>query len=139
MEPAISANDPACAEVIVRLPASLGEQSRVWTDAQATAAWGTPSAVRLTCGVGAPPPTDQQCVSLGGAEWIVDESESPNLLMTTYGREPAVQVSVDTTTISADSVLESLAGAVQQIPATSGCAVATTGDPTDADAGADAP
>ncbi|WP_314646774.1 DUF3515 family protein [uncultured Microbacterium sp.] len=128
LEPAAAANDPMCAEVIVRLPASLGEQARVWTDAQATAAWGTPSVVLLTCGLKEPAQTTQQCVSLGGADWLVDESDSPNLRLTTYGRAPAVQVFVDTTTISADSVLESLAGAVQQIPATTACTTPATDD-----------
>lgn len=136
LEQAAAANDPVCAEVIVRLPASLGEQPRVWTDAQATAAWGSPSAVLLRCGLEPPAPTTQQCVSLGGADWIVDESDSPNLRLTTYGREPAVQVSVDTTTISADSVLESLAGAVMQIPATRACTGPTSDD---ADSGEAAP
>ena len=41
LEPAANANDPLCAEVTVRLPDSIGDQARVWTDAQATAAWGT--------------------------------------------------------------------------------------------------
>lgn len=138
LEPAAAANDPVCAEVIVRVPSSVGDQARVWTDAQATAAWGTPSSVLLTCGVEPPAPTTLQCVSLGGADWIVDESESPNLRLTTYGREPAVQVYVDTTTISADSVLESLAGAVQQLPKTGACTAPITEDPAE-DAGGDVP
>lgn len=121
MEPAVEANDPLCAEVTVRLPDSVGDQSRVWTDAQATAAWGTPSSVLVTCGLEPPAPTTQQCVSLGGVDWIVDESQTPKLRLTTYGREPAVQVYVDTTILSADSVLQSLAGAVQQLPKTSEC------------------
>lgn len=126
MEPAAEANDPLCAEVTVRLPDSVGDQSRVWTDAQATAAWGTPSSVLVTCGLEPPAPTTQQCVSLSGVDWIVDESETPKLRLTTYGREPAVQVYVDTTILSADSVLQSLAGAVQQLPKTSECTAPAT-------------
>ncbi|WP_229703215.1 DUF3515 family protein [Microbacterium murale] len=126
MEPAVDANDPLCAEVTVRLPDSVGDQSRVWTDAQATAAWGTPSSVLVTCGLEPPAPTTQQCVSLSGVDWIVDESETPKLRLTTYGRAPAVQVYVDTTILSADSVLQSLAGAVQQLPKTSECTAPAT-------------
>ena len=70
LEPAANANDPLCAEVTVRLPDSIGDQARVWTDAQATAAWGTPSSVLLTCGLEPPAPTTLQCVSLGGVDWV---------------------------------------------------------------------
>ncbi len=134
LEPAANANDPLCAEVTVRLPDSIGDQARVWTDAQATAAWGTPSSVLLTCGLEPPAPTTLQCVSLGGVDWIVDEEETPNLRLTTYGRDPAAQVYVDTTTLSADAVLESLAGAIQQLPKTGECTAPVTEDPDVADA-----
>lgn len=128
MAPASEANDPLCAEVVVRLPGSIGDQDRVWTDAQATAAWGTPSSVLITCGLEPPAPTTQRCVSLSGVDWIVDESETPNLRLTSYGREPAVQVYVDTTILSADSVLQSLAGAVQQLSKTSECTAPATSE-----------
>lgn len=133
MEPAPEANDPLCAEATVRLPASLGDQSRVWTDAQATAAWGTPSSVLFTCGLEPPAPTTQQCVSLSGVDWIVDDSETPNLTVTTYGREPAVQLYIDTTVLSADSALQSIAGAVQQLPKNGECTAPVTQDETEAD------
>lgn len=129
MEPASAATDSACAEVIVRLPKSLGAEKRVWTNAQATAAWGTPTSVLLTCGLEPPAPTTQQCVSLGGVDWIVDESDSPNLRLTTYGREPAAQAYVDTTVLSADAVLQSLAMAVQQLPKYSECIAPATDSP----------
>ena len=61
LEPAPDANDPACAEVTVRLPDDLAGQSRRWTDAQATGAWGEPAAVLLTCGVEPPGPTTLPC------------------------------------------------------------------------------
>ncbi|HAQ60217.1 MAG TPA: DUF3515 domain-containing protein, partial [Microbacterium sp.] len=43
MQPARDANDPLCAEVSVRLPASIDNQERRQTDAQATGAWGDPA------------------------------------------------------------------------------------------------
>lgn len=129
LEPAPAANDPLCAEVTVRLPDAVGDQARVWTDAQATAAWGTPNSVLLTCGLEAPAPTTLQCVTLGGVDWIVDESETPNLRLTTYGRTPAAQVYVNTTALSADTVLQSLAGAIQQLPQTEECTAPVTEDP----------
>lgn len=129
LESAPNANDPLCAEVTVRLPDSIGDQARVWTDAQATGAWGTPSSVLLTCGLDSPAPTTLQCVTLGGVDWIVDESKTPNLRLTTYGREPAAQVYVDTTRLSADAVLQELAGAIQQLPKNGECTEPITKDP----------
>ena len=47
MQPADNANDPACAEVIVRLPNTVAELDRRTTNAQSTGAWGDPVAVEL--------------------------------------------------------------------------------------------
>lgn len=95
LDPPTDANNPHCAEIMVRLPKDLGGQERVWTDAQSTAAWGSPTSVILACGVTPPGPSTLKCVSLGGVDWLVDESEQPNFRITSYGRTPAVQVFVD--------------------------------------------
>lgn len=110
LTPAADANNPECAEVTVRLPKSVAGQDRRWTDAQATGAYGNDgkTSVIVTCGVAVPGPTaDLQCVTLEGIDWLVDESEAPRMRMTTYGRDPAVQVFVDTTIVSANDVLTS--------------------------------
>jgi hypothetical protein len=108
LDPAEGANDPACAELSVRLPGSVAEQPRRWTDAQATGAWGEPSAVLLRCGVTPPGPTEARCITIGGVDWIVDESQAPRYLVTTYGREPAVEVFVDNEVVSPNDVLGDL-------------------------------
>lgn len=109
LDPATGANDPACAEVSVRLPGSVAEQPRRWTDAQATGAWGEPaSSVLLRCGVEPPGPTEAKCITLGGVDWIVDESQAPRYLVTTYGRVPAVEVFIDNETVSPNDVLSQL-------------------------------
>ncbi|MFD4957271.1 DUF3515 family protein [Microbacterium sp. NPDC058389] len=109
MKPAQDANDPACAEVSVRLPDSVDGQSRIWTDAQATGAWGNDgSAILLRCGVTPPGPTEAKCISLGGVDWIVDETQAPKYLVTTYGREPAVEVFIDNEAVSPNEVLTQL-------------------------------
>ena len=82
LTPAAHANDPACAAIMVRLPGDLGGQSRRWTDAQATAAWGTPSRGIFSCGV--------------------DESEQPRFRITSYGRTPAVQLYLDSSNKAVD-------------------------------------
>lgn len=109
LEPAEGANDPACAEVSVRLPGSVAEQPRRWTDAQATGAWGAPdSSVLLRCGVTPPGPTEAKCITLGGVDWIVDESQAPKYLVTSYGRVPAVEVFIDNESVSPNDVLSQL-------------------------------
>jgi len=102
LTPAAHANDPACAAIMVRLPGDLGGQSRRWTDAQATAAWGTPSRVIFSCGVTPPGPSTIKCVSLGGVDWLVDESEQPRFRITSYGRTPAVQLYLDSSDKAVD-------------------------------------
>lgn len=126
MTPAAGANDPLCAEVSVRLPGAVAGKDRVWTNAQATGAWGSPVVVALTCGLAAPAPTAElQCVTLGGVDWLVDAADSPNLRMTSYGREPAVEVYVNTNPetggVSSNEALEALAPMVRQIPKISEC------------------
>ncbi|MFD5214700.1 DUF3515 family protein [Microbacterium sp. NPDC058345] len=124
LEPAPDANDPLCAEVTVRLPDAVADQDRRWTDAQSTGAFGDPTAVLIACGVAVPGPTSElQCITLEGIDWLVDDSQAPGMRMTTYGRDPAVQVFVDTERVSANAALSdpSLVSAVRLIPAERSC------------------
>ncbi|MGW9112437.1 DUF3515 family protein [Microbacterium sp. NPDC055683] len=138
LEAAPDAGDPLCADVSVRMPDSVSGLERRWTDAQATAAWGDDAgtAVILSCGFDAPAPTTQQCVTIDGVDWIVDETDRPNLRMTTYGREPAVQVYVNTEVVTADSVLagSALGSAVQSLPRTAQCTDPDVAEPEATDA-----
>jgi len=126
MTAAEDANDPLCAEVSVRLPDSVAGQDRRWTDAQSTGAWGDPASVLLSCGVPPPGPTEQQCITIDGVDWIVDDSQAPRYLVTTYGRTPAVQVFVDNEVVSPNEVLDSLSRAVAVIAPTSECVSSST-------------
>lgn len=123
LEPQPEANDPLCAEVSVRLPDAIGAQQRHWTDAQATAAWGDDEGTStiFACGKEPPAPSTLQCVSIGGVDWVVDESEFPHLRMTTYGRTPAAEVYVDTERLSSNEVLAAVGTAAQQLPQTGEC------------------
>ena len=132
LEPAEGANDPACAEVSVRLPSgSIADHERVWTDAQATAAWGDPSAILFTCGLEPPAPSTLQCVSIGGVDWIVDETDFPYLRMTTYGRTPAAQVYVDTESVSSNDVLSAVSNAANMLPKDGECTTFDEAEPAD--------
>lgn len=118
MQPAAEANSPDCAAVTVRLPDSVDGQSRTWTDAQATGAWGSPATVLLTCGLEAPGPSELPCETVDGVDWLIDDAEAPRYRFTTFGRVPAVEVYLDYDVVSARSVLGSVSSAVGTLPTT---------------------
>ncbi|MBT2476020.1 DUF3515 family protein [Microbacterium sp. ISL-103] len=91
LDPADDANDPACAQVSVLLPDAVGDLDRVWTDAQATGAWGDPTVV-LRCGVEPPAPSTEVCTTIGGVDWLVLDQEEERQRLVTYGRDPAIEV-----------------------------------------------
>ncbi len=151
--PAPSAPDPACAEVARQVPSEVAGLERRETTAQAAQAWGpgTSAADAATgpavgpavgevvarCGVDPPGPTTTACTSVvsEGVEidWISATSPSGSRF-TTYGRRPAVTVTIPSSLTDADptiaqSVLADLAPAVASIPAERRC--------TAPDAGAD--
>jgi len=116
-----SASDPDCAAVVVRLPDTVAGLAERDTNAQGTGAWGQPTSVLLRCGVEPPGPTTDRCVSVDGVDWVIDESDAPNYLFTTYGRTPAVEVLVDNDAVSGTTAISDLSAAVSAIPAEGGC------------------
>ena len=121
LTPAADATNPACADVIVRLPDAIGTSAKRETNAQATGAWGEPVSVLLRCGVAVPGPSTLLCVTLKGIDWLRDDSDAPNYVFTTYGRDPAVEVVINGTMISGTDTLIDLSNAVGSIPATRAC------------------
>lgn len=67
------ANNPGCAEVMVRLPDKVDLQVRRNTDAQSTAAWGEPASVLLRCGISPLTVSTLPCVTVQDIDWLVDE------------------------------------------------------------------
>ena len=127
LQAADQANDPACADVSVRLPDRVDGQQRRWTDAQATGAWGDPAKVLLTCGVEPPGPTTLPCQDVAGVDWIIDDSDAPRFRVTTFGRTPAVEIYLDTTAdengdgVSSRDVLDALSPIVSVLPVDGQC------------------
>jgi len=132
MEPAKLANDTACANVVSRLPKTISGQERRWTDAQATAAWGTPASILMTCGLEAPGPTTLPCRTSDGVDWIVDESQAAEkkYTLTTYGREPAVQVYLDQGVASSGDVAQALGPLIRDWLAETGARCTAASDVT---------
>jgi len=121
LEPAADANNPECAEIIVRLPSDLAGLEKRSVNAQSTAAYGSPVAVILRCGLEQVLTSELPCVSAGDIDWLVDDQNAPNYRFITFARNPATEVIIDSRVVSGVSVLEQLSGSVGVLEATSRC------------------
>jgi len=121
MEQADDANNPDCAEVMVRIPEQTAEQVKRVTSSQSTAAWGDPVTVSLTCGLKPVEVSELTCITAGDVDWLVDESSKPIYRFISFGRNPATVVTVDSTKVSGATVLEDLGLAVQFTKKTKQC------------------
>ena len=125
LAPAAESNAYACAEISVRLPDTIAGLERRTTSAQATAAWGDPAAVIYRCGLPVVGPSELPCFTVDGVDWLMDESDAPRYVFTTYGREPATEVIVDNDVVSGPEALKPLSAAVAATEATAQCLAAT--------------
>jgi len=121
LEPAADAVNPACADLVVHLPTAVADLPERETNAQATGAWGDPAVVLLHCGVEVPGPTTLPCININGVDWIEDDSDAPLYRYTTFGRDPATELVIDSEKVSGSTVLADLTGAVSNIEATGAC------------------
>ena len=121
LTPAGDATNVACADVIVHLPTTVADQQSRETNAQATGAWGNPAAVLLRCGVTVLAPTTLPCLNINGIDWIEDDSAAPTYRYTTYGRDPAIEIVIDSKAVSGSTALVDIANAVGYVPATGAC------------------
>jgi len=128
LEPGPDSNAVACAEVMVRLPDTVGsvELDRRSTNAQSTAAWGDPAAVIYRCGLPEQGPSDLPCFDVDGVDWLLDESNAPRYVFTTYGRTPVTEIIVDVTYIAGADAVRDLSPFIgERIPADERCLAAT--------------
>ena len=125
LQPADDANNPACAEVMVRVPDVVAGLDRRSTNAQSTAAWGDPAAVILRCGLPDVGPSALPCFTVDDVDWLRDDAKDPNFTFITYGRNPAVEVLVDSTSVSGTAALSDLSIAVGTLEPLRVCVDAT--------------
>ena len=126
LQPAGDAGNPRCADVMVRLPDAVSTVDRVWTDAQSTASWGTPSAVILSCGVDVPGPSTLTCVTFQGVDWIIKPEKNDTYRATTFGRTPALQLLIDTKRVDSNAVLNSISTAASTLTKDAKCTSSET-------------
>jgi outer membrane murein-binding lipoprotein Lpp len=122
LRPAADATNAQCAAVVTRLPAAVANLASRETNAQGTGAWGDPAAVLLRCGVAVPDPTASlSCVTVDGVDWLRDPAKDPVYVFTTYGRNPATEVIVDSRIVDGGAVLTAISPAIAVIPAVRRC------------------
>ncbi|NLA66365.1 MAG: DUF3515 family protein [Leucobacter sp.] len=121
MHPAEDANNPACADVIVRLPGEVAGLDKRSTNAQSTGAWGDPVGVELRCGIEPSGPTTDDCVNVNGVDWIIDRSNAPLYRFEAYGRSPGLEVFVNSEVASGTSTVTDLAAIAKLLPQSRQC------------------
>ncbi|MGO1320535.1 MAG: DUF3515 family protein [Galactobacter sp.] len=121
VQPAPSATDPGCAQVMLDLPRELDGLEKRTTTSQATAAWGDPARVIVRCGTDDRGPTSDPCTTVGDVDWISTEESETRWRLTAYGRVPGIEVSLDTKHVSSSNVAEALTEAVKNVPAQKTC------------------
>jgi hypothetical protein len=130
LTPAGDATSAKCAGVIVRLPSTVSTLNQRQTDAQGTSAWGEPADILLRCGVPVPDPTATlPCITIDGIDWLQKADRDEVYVFTTYGRNPAIAVTINTKDVDADPgrALSDLAKAVASIPSRHHCIAPSQG------------
>lgn len=110
----------ACATLVEALPEQVSDQPRRETSGNPLgAAWGDPAIV-LRCGVGTPEGYDKfaACQTVNDLDWFVPtatiEDQDADVVMSTIGRKPAVEVVVPSTYRPPDAVMVDLGQAIKQ-------------------------
>lgn len=109
-----------CADLLAALPAEVAGQERreVEPEKATAAAWGDPAIV-LTCGAVMPDDFDgfSSCQEVNGVGWYVPEEqydEDTDVVMTTIGRSPVVQVHLPAEYRPPAEAMVDLAGPISQ-------------------------
>ncbi|MFD9000009.1 DUF3515 domain-containing protein [Streptomyces sp. NPDC059582] len=115
-------DDPRCAAIARGYPSSLGGQRRSDPGAAGVTTWGD-GAVVLRCGLRPPGPTVDKCVNVDGVDWILLDAEfgDGRKVLVTYGRDPAVELTLTDRAAGTDTALVELSRAVEPIPQGAKC------------------
>ena len=110
----------ACKSLVAALPDQVaGQSGRETSGNPLGAAWGDPAIV-LRCGVGTPKGYDKfaGCQTVNGLDWFVPtatiEDQEADVVLSTIGRTPAVEVTVPASYRPPDAVMVDVAPAIKQ-------------------------
>ncbi|MFL6109452.1 MAG: DUF3515 domain-containing protein [Marmoricola sp.] len=114
------AGHESCQALLAALPHKVADQPRRRTSGSTyAAAWGKPAIV-LRCGVGRPADYDKfsACQTTDGVDWFVPESvmedQTADVVMTTLGRSPNLEVKVPSEYRPGTAPMVDLAKAIKQ-------------------------
>ncbi|MFF2998901.1 DUF3515 family protein [Streptomyces sp. NPDC057950] len=116
------ADTPECARIAGNYPSSLAGNERDRVSYEGLAAWGR-GAVELRCGLYPPAPTTDMCVTVDGVDWVLEEAQSRDgrKYLVTYGRRPAVEVSISDDVPETDVVLVEMSRLVAPVKQNARC------------------
>ncbi|KUN91284.1 hypothetical protein AQJ84_36985 [Streptomyces resistomycificus] len=116
LEAAPRGDAPECARVAKDSPDGVGGQRRDDVTLPGVAVWGDGSVV-LRCGLRPPAPTVDHCLTVDDVDWVWREARSRDgeKVLITYGRNPAVELTVSDRVTAIDDVLVELSHAVRPI------------------------
>lgn len=116
-EAAPLAHDPACERVATHWPERVAGTARtpLAGDPAGVAAWGEP-VILARCGVPSPPPTTNDCIAAEGVDWVArGGTPGAGMVFVSYGRTPAIEVTVPAAYAPEPLVLGAFAAAARQI------------------------
>lgn len=110
------ADSAACSRAAEHWPTALADLEVRETDPSSPAirAYGDPAVV-ARCGVPAMPPTEDQCVVVDDIGWVAEELGDGTRL-TSFGRDPAIEVIVPQDHGPGPLLLPAFSDAVKQLP-----------------------
>ena len=91
--PAPRAAEPACSTALTAAPQTVLDQGRGALYVRGALAWGDPQIV-LRCGLAPLGPTTAQCLTVNDHDWVLADPDADPLVFTSFGTDPAVEVSV---------------------------------------------
>ncbi|MFI8908378.1 DUF3515 family protein [Streptomyces albidoflavus] len=115
VEAAARGADPACAGVVERAPGELAGRELAGGSPPGVAVWGGGEVV-LRCGFAPPPATVERCVDINGVDWVLEEAQRTGATeLISYGRDPAVRLTLAEGFDRTDTALIDLSAAVAPV------------------------
>lgn len=122
IEPAEHASSSACTGADKAYPGHVAGKERDDTDQPGVAAWGGGQVI-WRCGLTPIRPTLDPCFNVNGVDWVLRQAKSTGgkKVLITYGRKPAVEVTVKDGTDAVDGVLVDVSRMAKPLPKYSKC------------------
>lgn len=117
IEAAARGGTPQCARIARAYPDGFGGRGRDGTSLPGVGVWGGGD-ITARCGVEPPAPTTDACLSVDGVDWVWRPARpgSTRRVLVTYGRDPAVEITMSGRFAGTDEVLVAMSRVVAPVP-----------------------